>query len=170
MRLFFALWPPDAARAKLAQLAEGLAREAQGKPVPAAKLHVTLAFLGEVQPARVDAAREAAGRAPGAGFRIAVDRVGSFRDAHVAWAGCSAVPAALVELQARLAVELRAAGFGLEERRFTAHLTLVRRAARAIAPAAIPAIAWTAREFALVRSDTGTGTYTSMERWPLGSR
>ena len=170
MRLFFALWPPDAARAKLARVGEGLAREAQGRPIPAAKLHVTLAFLGEVTADRLEAAREAAARSPGAGFRIAIDRIGSFRDAHIAWAGCSETPTALIDLQARLAAELRAAAFGLEERRFTAHVTLVRRAARPVPPAAVPAITWTARDFALVRSDTGRGTYTVMEEWRLGSR
>ena len=59
-RLFFALWPDEPARGRLAPLAAEVAAQASGKPVPIAKLHLTLAFLGEVDAARIDRAVEAA--------------------------------------------------------------------------------------------------------------
>ena len=49
-RLFFALWPDGPARAVLAGHAARLARLARGRAVPAARLHLTLVFLGAVAP------------------------------------------------------------------------------------------------------------------------
>ncbi|MDH5265059.1 MAG: RNA 2',3'-cyclic phosphodiesterase, partial [Betaproteobacteria bacterium] len=58
-RLFFALWPDAAARAALADLARATANRYGGRAVPAANLHLTLVFLGEVDPARIAALRRA---------------------------------------------------------------------------------------------------------------
>ena len=51
-RLYFALWPDAALRATIARVAAGPAAVAGGRAVPAADLHVTLAFLGGVPAAR----------------------------------------------------------------------------------------------------------------------
>jgi 2'-5' RNA ligase len=97
----------------------------------------------------------------------ALDHVGSFRRAAVAWAGMSDPPPALLQLQAKLVARLAERGFALEERPFTPHVTLARRIRRPVARAAIEAIAWEARELTLVRSESGTGRYTIIKRWPL---
>jgi 2'-5' RNA ligase len=166
-RLFFAIWPGDAAGA-LARLAGDLARVAEGTPVPEAKIHLTLAFLGEVGDARLAAAHEAARGLAFARFSFALDRVGSFRAARVAWAGCARVPQPLAALQGALAERLRAAGFALEERPFAPHATLARRARRPVPPAAIGRIAWRVDHFTLVRSATGTGRYEVLEEYRAG--
>ena len=170
MRLFFALWPTAEARRDLAALAATAARDSQGKAVPAEKLHVTLAFLGDVAPERIDAARAAADRVAGSEFRISIDRTGSFHGARVAWAGCSQVPPELVHLHATCAAELAQAGFALEERRYTPHITLARRTKRDLPPRPVEPIRWTVRQYALVRTDFGKGTYTVLKEWRLGGR
>jgi RNA 2',3'-cyclic 3'-phosphodiesterase len=167
MRLFFALWPGERVRAELASAAGKLASLAEGTPVPAEKIHLTLAFLGEVDSARVAAVRDAAGAARGSRFELVLDEVGSFRSAGVAWAGPSRVPAALARLQSSLGAALRARGFPVDERPFAAHVTLARGIARTVARAPMPVIRWRSREFALVRSQTGSGRYSVMEAWPL---
>jgi 2'-5' RNA ligase len=49
-RLFFALWPDDQTRLKLARLSQSI--EAKGlKPVVPQNIHVTLVFLGHVDAA-----------------------------------------------------------------------------------------------------------------------
>ena len=127
MRLFFALWPDDRLRAGLERLGIDLAARAEGKAVPAAKVHMTLAFLGEVPVDRFAAAADAASRVTGEAFELVLDEVGAFRPARVAWAGSSAGHPALTILQSGLAAELRREGFHLESRPFAAHVTLVRR-------------------------------------------
>lgn len=167
MRLFFALWPDDAVRAELGAIAASIAARAQGRGVPAAKLHLTLCFLGDVADERAPEAIEAANAVRGAGFDLVLDTLGSFRDARVAWAGLSRVPAELAALQSSLDGELRARGFMLEDRPFSAHATLARRIAKGVLRGAMAPIAWKVSQFVLVRSETGRGSYTVMERWNL---
>jgi 2'-5' RNA ligase len=166
-RLFLALWPDVAAREELAALSHDLALVAGGKPVPADKIHLTLAFLGEVAGERQADIEHAAAETRGTAFELAFDRVGSFRGARVAWAGMAQMPAALAQVQSRLAANLRAAGFTLEDRPFTPHVTLVRKIERTLPKASIPAIASAAHAIALVRTQPGTGRYTTVESWPL---
>lgn len=166
-RLFFALWPDEAARQKLHALARDVALAAEGKPLPAGKIHLTLAFLGEVAADRMPDAVRAAQDTHGAVFTLGLDRVGSFRRARVAWAGTSKVPQPLIDLQALLAGKLAERGFELEERAFAPHLTLARKIAGPLPAAPIPPIAMQADALALVHSEAGTGRYTTLESWPL---
>jgi len=167
-RLFFAVWPDAGSAARLAALAEEAAIVSGGRPVPAAKIHLTLAFLGETAPERAAAAIEAARGVRFAPFGLALDCVGSFRAARVAWAGSLAPQPGLAALQAGLAARLRAAGFALEERPFAVHATLARRAMRAVPRARIEPIAWTVDALTLVRSETGTGRYEVVETFAPG--
>lgn len=167
MRLFFALWPGERVRASLARAAGTLAAFTEGKPVPGDKIHLTLAFLGEIDSGRLAAVRDAASEARASRFELVLDEVGSFRAAGVAWAAPRRLPAPLAELQSSLDAALRARGFALDERPFSAHATLARRIKRIVPRAPMPAIRWRPRDFALVRSQTGTGRYAVMETWPL---
>lgn len=169
-RLFFALWPDEAARRNLEALSRDVALAAAGKPVPAEKIHLTLAFLGEVDADAQGEALRAAEDAQGKAFTLALDRVGSFRRARVAWAGTSEAPLPLLDLQAALAANLAGRGFEVEEREFAAHLTLVRKIARPLPVAAIPPIEMRANALALVHSEAGTGRYTTVESWPLAKK
>ena len=128
----------------------------------------SLAFLGEVPVSRFAAACDAAARVRSKAFDLVMDETGSFRAAHVAWVGCSAVPPALATLQSSLAGELATEGFVLETRPFAAHVTLARRISAAVGREAIEPIRWQVREFVLVASDTGRGTYEVGKRWELG--
>jgi 2'-5' RNA ligase len=169
-RLFFALWPDAAARAALAKLSEDLAARAGGRAVPPDKIHLTLAFLGEVAPDRADDLVKSADRVREAPFDLVLDRIGAFRRARVAWIGCREAPPALVAAESLLRQELNAREFELEERAFTPHVTLVRKAEKTLPPEAIAPIAWRVEEFALVASELGSGTYKTMASWPLKGR
>jgi 2'-5' RNA ligase len=167
MRFFLALWPGERERRALAQVAQSLAELASGKAVPPEKIHLTLAFLGEIAPERMASVREAAGEIRGKSFELVLDGVGSFRKARVAWAGSSVLPAGLARLQADLEARLRAREFTLDERPFAAHVTLVRKIAHPVPAAPMPPIRWSADAFVLVRSETGTGRYSIVESWSL---
>jgi len=167
VRLFFALWPDQPLRNRLERVAADLCARSHGKAVPAAKVHMTLAFLGEVPADRFPAAVDAASRVKGEPFEFALDEAGSFRSARVAWIGSARGHPGLTALQSALAAELRREGFELESRPFAAHVTLVRRISRPIPREAVEPIAWRVNDFALVVSDTGKGSYEVKTLTPL---
>jgi 2''-5'' RNA ligase len=168
-RLFFAIWPDGAARNALEALSSKLAPRAGGRVVPAEKIHLTLAFLGEVSPERADDLVKAADKVREAPFDLVLDRIGSFRRARVAWIGTTEPPAGLISVEATLREALRARGFELEERPYTPHVTLIRKADKALPHEGIPPIAWRVEEIALVSSEPG-GAYRTMARWALKRR
>jgi 2'-5' RNA ligase len=167
-RFFFALWPDRACARGLEKLGERVAEDCGGKRVPVEKIHLTLAFLGAIDVARREDAIEAASRVRGTAFELVLDRIGSFRRAGVAWAGASTVPQSLVDLHGGLERRLRDTGIDLEGRPFAPHVTLARRARRALPESPIDALRWNAGAFTLVRSDTATGLYAIERSWRLG--
>ena len=166
-RLFFALWPKEDAAHALAESAARLAEKLGGRPMPVDRIHLTLAFLGEVPGDRRAAALEAGEAARGHAFSLVLDRLGAFRRAGVAWAGASRVEPALLQLQGSLALALDLEGFELEQRAFNPHVTLVRKVERALREEAIEPVAWRVTDFALMRSDLRSGRYETLERWGL---
>jgi len=169
-RLFFAIWPDAAARAALEKLSTQLEARAGGRVVPAEKIHLTLAFLGEVTPDRADDLVKAADKVREAPFDLVLDRIGAFRRARVSWIGASEPAPGLISVEATLREALRARGFELEERPFTPHVTLIRKADKTLSPEAIEPIAWRVEEIALVSSEPGSGAYKTMARWPLKAK
>lgn len=166
-RLFLAVWPDAPARASLAAIASEVARRCGGRAVPAAKLHLTLAFLGETDPARVPSGALAQVAARSGPFGLVLDRLGEFARAGVAWAGCADAAPALLDLQAGIESGLREAGFDLEDRPYAPHLTLARHVRTRVAAEAIGPVAWRVASFALVESERGSGAYREVARWPL---
>jgi 2'-5' RNA ligase len=164
-RLFFAVWPEPAAARELAGVGRSLAELAGGKPVPAEKIHMTLAFLGSVDEEEAGGAVAAAIPVRGEAIHMTVDTVGSFRRARVGWAAPSQTVPALASLQADLARRLAGRGFVLEERQFNPHATLVRKIVKPVPRAPTAAIEWRSNAFTLVQS-TG-GRYEVLESWGL---
>lgn len=139
---------------------------AGGRATPTESIHLTLEFLGNVEPERVPLVERIAGEVRAGPFRVVLDRIGSFRRARVAWAGSDRPPLQLMALQADLNARLRGDGFELEERPYSPHATLARRIGRPVPRARIEAIEWPVTEFALVVS--AAGRYTTLARWRLG--
>lgn len=167
-RLFFALWPDEAARAILAPLAKRTASAGGGRAVPAANLHLTLVFLGDVPHDRIGLLSSVASTVRMSAFDLSLDRTGTFRRTGVAWAGPSTVPPALEALQRGLDRALRDAGFALEERPFVPHLTLARKL-RTWPPAGpFGPAAWRVDGFSLVESARESGAYRDIGRWKPG--
>jgi RNA 2',3'-cyclic 3'-phosphodiesterase len=162
VRLFFAAWPPPATAAALHEWSKGL----QGRATPAANIHLTLAFLGEADPARAIAA---ARRVRGSRHELPIDTVRYVKRNEMVWVGPREMPPGLEALVKALHFELYRAEFILERRPFAAHVTLLRKAPKPQALPPLPAVAWPVGEFVLIRSLTSArgSTYEPVERFPL---
>ena len=168
-RIFFALWPDAPAAQALAKLAVEVAGRTGGRATPAEKIHLTLAFLGEVAADRAGDVAAAGGALRARPFELSFDTLGWFRGARVAWIGCSQPAKELLELQASLEAQLRDRGFVLEDRPFAPHVTLARKIRRSVPRSPVTPIRWPARQVALVQSGEGTGRYTTIGGWALGA-
>lgn len=172
-RLFFALLPDAAARDALDELARELARETGGKAVPAANVHLTLAFLGSLprdRLARVEAIGGATAQRAAA-FDVALDRVGYFRAARVAWAGQAPTHPALQRLFDRLRTELASAGLPAEQRPFHPHATLARHCRRPPADMPWPGTRWRAEALTLMAPEAlpGGARYRTLASWAFAA-
>lgn len=168
-RLFFALWPPAPVQTALADLA----REAGvgGRPVAPVRLHMTLAFLGDLDESAVEPLCAAAGRIRGTAFVLEMARLGHFYRTGVAWVGPESTPTALADLAADVQKAAASAGIRLRSRRFRPHVTLARRAERPSSWHVDRPICWTVRGFSLTESVRGEGkaVYRGVARWPLAA-
>lgn len=187
MRLFVALEIPAAVRDNLAALVEDL-RALSGKSpdkrprwVRRENLHVTLKFIGEADPHRLEGIPNALSKvrsnAPiGLDFR----GLGFFpneRNPRVVWAGVNA-SLNLPALAADIDLALETQGFAREHRAFTPHLTLARLEPPGISGELRDAIqknngrefgSFQAREFQLMESKlhSSGAVYTSLAIFPF---
>ena len=170
-RLFFALWPDDAVREALADLARSLQQQCAGRVIPAHNIHLTLVFLGNVAAGRIPDLHALAAAIAAPPVDLTVDALNYWRHNRIVWAGTGACPEALSTLVMQLTGALPRAGFRCEDRPYAPHITLLRDARHAPAANAIAGIAWRAREFALVQSvrQHGAVYYQVIAHWPLAA-
>lgn len=185
VRVFCAVELPREVRARVARYAAELRAGFEGVRAGwerEEKLHLTLKFVGEVEPRRVEALERAASRAA-AGvqpFAISIGGTGAFPPKgppRVLWLGVGDGTGGLRSLQSRLEDECHAEGFARERKGFSPHLTLARlrdpAGARRLAEehrrARFGPLSLNVSELLVVRSDLGpTGSrYTTLSRHAL---
>ncbi|MBR2832419.1 MAG: RNA 2',3'-cyclic phosphodiesterase [Oscillospiraceae bacterium] len=155
MRLFIAVPLSGEMRAALTAVQEELRRRgARGTYTREENLHLTLAFIGEY-PAP-DAVISAMESVPFPAVSLALDGAGSFGE--VWWAGLRESEA-LAAYVKRLRRALAEAGIPFDRKRFSPHITLLRRPgiseAKGLAALPVPAAVMTADRVCLMRSDRG---------------
>jgi len=167
-RLFFALWPTDAVRARLA--AEAQSRAELGRVIPASNLHVTVVFLGAVPEQRLAGVLEAGKLTRPVRFLLHLDRVEFWRRSNLICLTAGHTPAQLQAIVDGLHAALGERGFELHAHEiFRPHVTLVRDVSRGLAAAAIAPVQWPIESLALVESKVGQrgSEYTVLEEWKL---
>jgi len=152
LRLFFALWPDDAARAGLERWSAAIHRAAAGRATRGDSIHLTIAFLGDCDPERLGALKAAAASVRVRPFELVLDEAGFWKHNRIAWAGATQTPAALETLASDLRAALAAAQFAFDPKPFVSHVTLVRKAQPGFVMPALDPIRWRVTDFALVRS------------------
>jgi len=169
-RLFFALWPDDDTRQALARLAGTRLPRADGRPVAAHNLHLTLAFLGSVDGGLRECVQRAAGSLSAPAFVLEFRRSGYWPRPRVLWTAPGRTPAALTGLAGMLRRALVACGHEPETGPFRAHVTLARKVPGPLGEATHGPIRWPVSKFHLVESQTLArgARYRCLESWPLG--
>jgi len=173
MRLFFALEPDQQTAVQIGNWRDRYF-PVRGRPVPLANLHITLAFLGEVCPQRLERLGTGVDKAlaermmpPG---RLCLDQVGFWAKPGILWLGPGTWPHSLSQLALRLAQLGSAQGSRRSRSSFRPHITLFRSCTAAPpAPVASPSIDLPYSDFALLESRQGRQgvRYQALERWPL---
>lgn len=162
-RLFLALLPGEAEQAALAAHAAAWRWNADAARYAPPDWHVTLHFIGPVPRSRLDELK-AALAVPVTPFEL---RFGE----PMLWPHGLAVllpmatPPALQALHDLFGVRLRQLGLRTDERPYRPHLTLARRAARAVPPKP-PAWGWSVHGYALMESTGRPETrYRALRRY-----
>jgi len=165
-RVFFALWPDDGLRARLAALARRM--PADGRLVPPEHLHLTLAFPGTVSSEVVAGLISRAAAIRGAPIHLRLDHFGHFSGPRVAWLGSSKIPPELEALAASLQGVCRDSGVRMDDRPFRPHVTL-RRFVTRFEAVPIEPLDWWADRMVLIESGHGghPGPYRVLRSWAL---
>ena len=144
MRLFIAAELPDNVIEALAETSALLRGSLRGRYVAPDSFHVTLAFLGDVEAARVDLVAEtlAEGCVGHAAFDVSLGELGSFgrRAKATLWQGFRDA-GALPQLAESTRAGLDARGFAFDDKPFLPHVTLMRAANISTGELPMPALA-----------------------------
>ena len=124
MRLFVAVQLSEEMKASVTAYMHELKKAGvKGSYVPARNLHLTLAFIGETKDAA--AVKEALSSINYKSFRLTMAEAGSFGD--ILWVGLKGNQG-LSQLAKSVRDALDAAGIGYDRKKFTPHITVVRKA------------------------------------------
>jgi len=188
VRAFICVELSDDARERLGAIQSDLKGEgARVAWVAPSNVHLTLAFLGDVDEGRVleiSAALDAASSVTRP-FALALGAAGAFPSLarpRVFWVGLGGGVGALRDLQRRVAAELRARTIEWDEKPFSPHATLgrvkdprdpaVARVARALDAARVAPVEFAVKDVVLMRSELlpAGARYTPLHVAPLSGR
>jgi 2'-5' RNA ligase len=151
-RLFIALWPGEALRNELVQATHEHAVASGGRVVPAANLHITLAFLGSVVDSRVETIERCMDDVKIEPFEILFGEIVWWKRQALLCLEPTAGDERLQMLVDRLRRSLADRGFEVESRPFRPHVTLAREVEREWLRVPIKTVRWTADRVVLIES------------------
>ncbi|MDR0570920.1 MAG: RNA 2',3'-cyclic phosphodiesterase [Clostridiales Family XIII bacterium] len=166
MRLFIAVNFNTDTRERLIALREELRSCARrGNFSLDDNLHLTLVFLGNCNTEQIADAKAAMANLSFEPFRTIVERVGRFkRDAGDIWWAGLREDKPLMNLQRELSDNLRSAGFAIESRKYSPHITLGREVMTDRAPWRVSPFGEIVMSIELMKSERMDGklTYTAI--------
>ncbi|RLM10018.1 2'-5' RNA ligase [Gibbsiella quercinecans] len=171
-RLFFALPLPAPLQQQIVRWRAGAFAAEAGRPVAAANLHLTLAFLGEISTQKEAALQALAGRIRQRQFKLVLGDLGHWPGPGVVWLGAKHAPRGLLQLAEMLRSQAARSGCYQSPLPFHPHITLLRAANQPVAiPPATPGWAYQADHFSLCQSifENGRTRYHELAQWPLNN-
>ena len=169
-RLFFGIGLPPAIQQQIVAWRASAFSADAGRPLAAANLHLTLAFLGEISDEKASAISRMAGRIRQPPFTLHLDDAGHWPRPGVVWLGPRQAPRGLVQLAEMLRSQAARSGCYQSPHPFHPHISLLRNATR---PIAMPPrnFHWQfdVTEFALMESafTQGRSSYNIIDSWSL---
>lgn len=169
-RLFFGIALPEESRQSLIKWRADTFVDEAGRPVAAANLHLTLAFLGDIGAEKSRALRQMAGRIRQPAFTLTLDDAGHWPRSGVVWLGPKQAPRGLLQLAGMLRSQAARSGCYQSPLPFHPHVTLLRNATQ---PVTLPPrnFRWQFRveRFALFESVFANGrtSYKTLADWEL---
>ena len=179
MRLFVGITPPEAARAHLREAIDSLEPVEGVRWTDPVRWHITLAFLGEVEPERVprlQAALDAVASTSAAMVGARLSGCGTF--GSVVWVGVEPAGrgSGLDRLARATQRAARSSGIAVERKPWKAHLTVGHTRGRARPEATAYLLrhyrgpSWSVRSFTLTHSILGSiPEHRSIRRWDLSA-
>lgn len=165
-RYFLAVWPDPHVRERLGEWSSSVRTGPPARRVEEVNLHMTLVFLGRLDPRQLEAVRKVGAATTWSGASLILDRVGYWKRSRIIWAGCGEDSPSLSALAEDLGTRLRRLGFRVDSRPFVPHVTLFRKAQRR------PRwehrhVEWRINEFCLAESrlSSSGARYTVLDRW-----
>jgi 2'-5' RNA ligase len=176
--VFFALRPSESVMDSILAAGDALADvhgSTSGRRLKRHRLHLTLLYLDtfpSIPEAYLQHAIEAGDDIATRPFDLSLDMAGSFRNNTVPWwIGCSAVPAALMELHRQLYSGMRMRG---ENARggssLTPHVTISHTNREILPRTPIAPIHWRVDEVCLIDSLMGKREFDILKTWKLRER
>ena len=150
-RLFFAIWPDDATRDRVAGLARGFHQDYGGKQMTRESLHLTLAFLGQTLDSRIAELQAIGCSIATPPFELILSRAGTW-SGGIFWLAPDQSTPPLITLVTALHSGLASGGFAFDEKPFVPHVTLLRKVQNRPVDMTVAPIKFAIGDFALVRS------------------
>ena len=151
MRLFIAINLSDAMKNALESAQDQMYDNGvRGNFTPRENMHLTLAFIGEYPDK--DRVMDAPATVSFSGFPLSLKGMGSFRDLW--WAGMDE-SAPLTAVARRIRRALAEHDIPFDRKRFSPHITLIRRASKDAAGIRVAPVGMRVQRLSLMRSDRG---------------
>ena len=172
VRLFFALWPDDEVRLKIANNLDRFnLNQNKSRLVTNSNLHLTLHFVGNTSIAEMECLDAQARLVNSRPFDLILDYSGFFKKPKVLWLGCQQAPRALYNLHQNLGQKIAQCAFEPEMRAYAPHVTVARKIIEAPESIAFDPVHWQVNRFVLAESISISGgvRYEVVESYPLVS-
>jgi len=150
-RLFFALWPDDKTRKAISVPVKQAAQYHQGKSIHINNIHLTLAFLGNVNQLQRECIEQCVESISMQPFSLCLEHLGIFPRPKVLWLGIKEQPGALTHLATSIEKCACDCGIKLDNKGFNPHVTLMRKV-KQLNEFDVDPIHWDVNKFCLVES------------------
>ena len=168
-RMFLAIWPNEQQVDQLYAMQNQYA--GWGREVVPENFHITLLFLGDVTEMVIECLSQSMQDSVVAPFQLRLDRLGYFSKTRIFWVGPKIIPTELETLFKGLRNCAQRCGISKLSKRYTPHVSLLRKCEVPVSNPDFQPIDWHVEEFHLVESrmDRDGARYYAVESFPLAN-